>query len=214
MQLATETYLAQRSNLPAGSRQILAQFDEKSVVVYQAYRPEIGKFAASNGYFGGDFQLTRMSRIKTNFLWMMYRSGWGTKTEQAIALAVTIKRNAFDEILAKAVRSKFIPTVYKSPEEWKKAVKRSPVRLQWDPDRNPIGEKLERRAIQLGLSGETLRNYSRDWIIKIEDITEFVKEQHSYREPSRWTNLITPTEDVYPVENSEIIKKLGLSIPD
>lgn len=214
MQLDTETYLTQRSNWPTSGRHILAQFDENSIVVYQAYRPEIGNFAASNGYFGGDFKLTRMSWIKTNFLWMMYRSGWGTKAGQEITLAVTIKRNAFEEILATAVHSKFVQTIYKSPEEWKKAVKRSPVRLQWDPDHNPIGEKLERRAIQLGLSGQTLRNYSRDWIIKIEDITEFVKEQRSYKEPGRWTNLITPKEDVYPVENSEIIKKLGLSIPD
>ena len=214
MQLHTENYLTQVSNLPTKGRQILAQFDEDSVIVYQAYRPEIGNFAASSGYFCRDFKLTRMSWIKTNFLWMMYRSGWGTKTGQEITLAVTLKRNAFEEILAKAVHSKFIPTIYKFPEEWKKAVKRSPVRLQWDPDRNPIGQKLERRAIQLGLSGETLRNYSRDWIIKIEDITEFVTEQRSYREPSRWTDLITPREDVYPVENSEIIKKLALSTPD
>ncbi len=77
-----------------------------------------------------------------------------------------------------------------------------------------MGEKLERRAIQLGLRGETLRNYSQDWIIKIEDITEFVQQQRSNREPSKWTNLITPTENVYPVDNYEIIHKLGLSIPN
>lgn len=33
----------------------------------------------------------------------MYRSGWGTKTGQEVILSVTIKRIAFDEILAKAV---------------------------------------------------------------------------------------------------------------
>ena len=37
-----------------------------------------------------------------------------------------------------------------------------------------MGEKLERQAIELELRGKTLNNYSRDWIIKIEDITEFV----------------------------------------
>nr|WP_240038802.1 MULTISPECIES: DUF4291 family protein [Okeania] len=39
-----------------------------------------------------------MSWIKTNFLWMMYRSAWGSKTGQEIILAVTIKRTAFDGI--------------------------------------------------------------------------------------------------------------------
>jgi hypothetical protein len=38
---------------PASGRQILAQFDDDSVVVYQAYRPEIVCFAAERGYFGG-----------------------------------------------------------------------------------------------------------------------------------------------------------------
>ncbi|NEN90988.1 MAG: DUF4291 domain-containing protein [Okeania sp. SIO3H1] len=214
MQLATENYLTQVSNWPTTGRHILAQFDENSVVVYQAYRPEIGNFAASKGYFGGEFSLNRMSWIKTNFLWMMYRSGWGSKTGQEIILAVSIKRTAFDEILTKGVHSKFIPTIYKTQEEWKEVVKRSPVRLQWDPDHNPMGQKVERRAIQLGLRGEALRNYSRDWIVKIENITEFVQQQRIYREPSKWTDLITPKENVYPVENSEIIHKLGLSIRD
>nr|WP_293161910.1 DUF4291 family protein [Okeania sp. SIO2C9] len=34
---------------------MLARFDENSVVVYQAYRPKIGDFAASKGYFDGEF---------------------------------------------------------------------------------------------------------------------------------------------------------------
>ncbi|MDY7003887.1 MAG: hypothetical protein SWX82_07990 [Cyanobacteriota bacterium] len=41
MQLATENYLTQVSNWHTTGRHILAQFDENSVVVYQAYRPEI-----------------------------------------------------------------------------------------------------------------------------------------------------------------------------
>lgn len=28
-----------------------------SIVVYQAYRPAIGHFAAEHGYFGGEFKL-------------------------------------------------------------------------------------------------------------------------------------------------------------
>ena len=212
MQLVTEKYLTQVRDWPRRGKHILAQFDQNSIVVYQAYKPEIGNFAASKGYFGGEFSLNRMSWIKPNFLWMMYRSGWGTKIGQEFILAVTIKRKAFDEILANAVHSKFIPTIYNTQEEWKETLKRSPVRLQWDPDHNPMGGRLERRAIQLGLQGEILRNYSRDWIFKIEDITEFVRQQSSNRESSKWINLITPKEDVYPVDNSEIIYKLGLSI--
>lgn len=79
MQLVTESYLEQVSRLPKSGRHIIAQYDDESVVVYQAYRPAIGNFAATHGYFGGEFKLDRFSWIKPNFLWMMYRSRWGTK---------------------------------------------------------------------------------------------------------------------------------------
>jgi len=133
MQLVTESYLTQVRNWPERGKHILAQFDENSIVVYQAYKPEIGRFATSKGYFGGEFSLSRMSWIKPNFLWMMYRSGWGTKIGQEIILAVTIKRTAFDQILANAVHSKFIPTIYKTQEEWKKNFKAIACKIAMGP---------------------------------------------------------------------------------
>jgi Domain of unknown function (DUF4291) len=108
VKLLTEPYLNQASNWPKTGRHILAQFDENTVVVYQAYRPAIGLFAAEHGYFGGEFSLNRMSWIKPNFLWMMYRSGWGTKPGQEVILAVWLKRSAFDEILASAIHSNIV----------------------------------------------------------------------------------------------------------
>jgi hypothetical protein len=61
---------------PSQGRHILASHDEESVVVYQAYRPAIGLYAAWNQRFGGEFSFGRMSWIKPNFLWMMFRCGW------------------------------------------------------------------------------------------------------------------------------------------
>ena len=103
MQLVMEAYPAQASRWPAQGRHILAQFDAEHVVVYQAYNPTIGMFAARHGVFGGGFSLQRMSWIKPNFLWMMYRSGWGTKPGQEVTLAIWLKRTVFDTILAQAV---------------------------------------------------------------------------------------------------------------
>lgn len=108
MTLELEPYLQQRDDWPSRGRHILAQYDRQTVVVYQAYRPSIGRFAADHGYFGGDFSLGRMSWIKPNFLWMMYRSGWGQKQGQEVVLAVRLQRKAFDEILARAVPSSFV----------------------------------------------------------------------------------------------------------
>lgn len=66
MKLLTKFYSNQASKWPKTGRHILAQFDGDAVVVYQAYRPAIGLFAAKNGYFGGEFSLNRMSWIKPN----------------------------------------------------------------------------------------------------------------------------------------------------
>ena len=213
MNLLTEPYLNQASKWPQTGRHILAQFDENTVVVYQAYRPAIGLFAAEHGYFGGEFSLNRMSWIKPNFLWMMYRSQWGTKPGQEVILAVWLRRSAFDEILASAVHSNFVTAVYGSEKNWQQAVKNSAVRLQWDPDHHPSGAKLERRAIQLGLRGTALASYARDWIVNIEDISEFVQQQRQYKEGDR-AQLLTPSETVYPVIDPDVCQRLGLSVPN
>jgi len=187
------------SRWPKSGRHILAQFDEHSVVVYQAYCPRIGRFAAEHQYFGGDFSFNRMSWIKTNFLWMMYRSGWGTKADQEVTLAIRLKREAFNEILSLAVASSFGQSVYDDHADWQKAVAQSDVRLQWDPDHSPSGGDLERRAIQLGLRGEVLVKFGREWLLEIADVSDFVAEQRlNVREHER--RLMTPSESPYPVD--------------
>lgn len=206
----TEPYLVQTARWPSGGRHILAQFDDESVIVYQAYRPAIGHFAARHGYFGGQFSLSRMSWIKPNFLWMMYRCGWASKEGQEVVLAVRLQRSAFDEILWLAVHSTFVPEVYLNEAAWKTSVARSDVRLQWDPDHDPSGAPVERRAIQLGLRGEILANYAREWILGIEDVSQFVREQSEHAR-SPFDRLITPKEDVYPVNDPEVAARLRVT---
>lgn len=192
-----EGYLKQLSRWPSKGKVILAQHDVESITVYQAYNKAIGHYAVEHGVFGGDFSFSRMTWIKPNFLWMMYRSGWGTKNNQEVTLAVKIKRSAFDKILTLAFPSTFYRDLYKNIEEWKDCVQKSNVRLQWDPDHNPFGEKLERRAIQLGLRGDMVHHYSSDWILDIADISEFVREQRRYLKDGNLAMLSTPIETVY-----------------
>lgn len=199
---------------PQTGRHILAQFDDQSIIVYQAYQPAIGQFAAIHGYFGGEFSFSRMSWIKPNFLWMMYRSGWGTKEGQQVTLAVRLKRAAFDWLLEQAVYSSFVAGVYGSEAAWSAAVAASSVRLQWDPDHDPLGKQCARRAIQLGLRGDVLRQYARDWIIDIQDISAFVAEQRNHAQtPAGYQRLHTPCEAVYPIFNPEVAARLGVAAP-
>lgn len=200
MNLPTELFLTQQKCWPQSGRHILAQYDEDYIVVYQAFMPKIGQNAARNGrHLGDNFLLSRMSWIKPNFLWMMYRSGWATKENQETVLAVTLKREAFDLILEQAVVSAFDPEQHGSHAEWQEALARSEVRLQWDPDHAPDGGKVERRAIQLGLRGSALARYASEWIVSIEDITPFVTEQRQHVQSRDLTLLRTPCEAVYPV---------------
>ncbi|QDV35716.1 DUF4291 domain-containing protein [Tautonia plasticadhaerens] len=210
MILDTEPYLEQQARWPRSGRHILAQHDAGSVVVYQAFCPGIGHFAARHGRLGGGFSLGRMSWIKPNFLWMMYRCGWATKPDQEVVLAIRLSRSGFDEVLRLAVHSSSCPEVYGTEAAWKEAVARSDVRLQWDPDHGPSGQPLQRRAIQLGLRGEALSRYVEEWAMEIEDITGFVREQRAHA-ASPFERLVTPREGVYPVEDAEVARKLGLS---
>lgn len=211
MKLETEPYAQQRARWPREGHVILAQFDADSVIVYQAYNPAIGHFAAEHGYFGGPFKLGRMTWIKPNFLWMMYRCGWAAKPDQDVVLAIRLQRSAFDHILSLAVHSSFQPEIYGSHEAWKQAVAKSDVRLQWDPDHAPKGEKVERRAIQLGLRGDVVAAYAREWILEVNDISEFVAEQRVHAMSGDFDRLRTPKEEIYPVTDCAVAVKLGLA---
>jgi hypothetical protein len=189
-------YSRQQPLWPTTGRHILAQFDSDSIIVYQAYRPAIARHAVEHQCFGGEFSFTRMSWIKPSFLWMMFRSGWATKQGQEYVLAVRMKLAFFEHVLEAAVTTMFDPERHPSCEEWQSALKRSDVRIQWDPDHDPNGNHVARRAIQLGLRGDTLRQYSRDSIISIEDITPLVVAQR----PNAMHDvalLSTPSESVY-----------------
>lgn len=199
MRLVTEPYLEQQRRWPAAGRVVMAQFDDDSVVVYQAYRPAIGNFAAQQGWFGGEFRLDRMTWVKPNFLWMMYRSGWGTKSGQEVVLAVRLRRAAFDQVLATAVSAHHDPGSG-TFEQWERDLAVSDVRLQWDPDHSPHGQRLPRRAIQLGLRRSAIRQYSREWLLGIEDISGFVAEQRANVRGRALDRLVTPREEPYPVD--------------
>ncbi|MGB1315720.1 MAG: DUF4291 domain-containing protein [Chitinophagales bacterium] len=211
MKLITKKYNEQIKIWPNEGFHIMAQYDEKGIVVYQSYRPEIGNFAAKNQYFGGPFSLNRMTWIKPNFLWMMYRNGWGQKEGQEVVLAIHLKREAFERYLKKAVVSSYQNYLTESREDWHKKLKASSVRLQWDPDHNPYGENLKRKAIQIGVRNEEIVSYAKDDILEIEDISKFVKEQHQFVLNKDLENLIIPEEKPLIFKDDALNKRINLT---
>jgi hypothetical protein len=211
MTLRLKKYKEQIRDWPQEGHHLMAQYDGEKIIMYQSYRKEIGEFAVRNQYFGGPFSLERMTWIKPNFLWMMYRNGWGTKEGQEYVLAIHLKMDAFRKYLEKAVYSSYNDRFGISMEEWQNEVKASSARLQWDPDHDPFGAKQERRAIQIGLRNDLIRSFAKEDLILIENISEFVKEQHQFVLNDDLNQLMLPEEKPLLFDDEDLNKKLRLT---
>lgn len=178
-------------------KEIRAVYSDDSIRIYQAYPKVIVDEALLNGKFGNHFNLNRMTWIKPSFLWMMYRCGWAEKEGQERVLAIDIKRSAFDYLVKNAVPSSYDESLGISLEEWKKAVKNSDIRCQWDPERDVNGNALEYRSLQIGIRGKAIYDYVNDWILEMTDITEFVFELNVMRKKGCDIQNFLPNEKIY-----------------
>lgn len=225
--LKISSYISQKNNWPKCGNYILAQFDDSSIIVYQAYNPAIAKAIIKSQNFHSEecsksgFSMNRMTWFKTNFLWMMFRSGWASKKDQERILAIRITRKGFEEILAQAVASSHAKNNNSDDnQDHQQHASKSPnksdeVRLQWDPDHFPNGNKVDgRRAIQLGLRGNMVQRFSREFIIDIEDITDFVLDNKRVLDEQNDSSseFMIPRELVYTIEDEILIKRINLSI--
>jgi hypothetical protein len=193
-----QTYPKHQATLPTSGRHIIAHQAAEDIIVYQAYKPAIAAYAVAHQKFGGPaFSYSRMSWIKPNFLWMMYRCGWAEKKDQERVLAIQISKSDWEDILSEAVFSSFQSEIYGTEAEWKAQLAASEVRLQWDPDHDPYGGKLERKAIQIGMKGEILHRFGTEMVRKISDITPFVTEQKRLVDRKELENLEVPVETVF-----------------
>lgn len=197
---------------PAKGRLILhspnMHMKDDTIILYQAYNDSIANYAVSHQTFENcpDFSTTRMTWLKPNFCWMMYRSGWATKPNQERILAITVTKDHFNEILMKSV-STSKEKMAKINDGEKSAID---VRLQWDPDHDAFGEKLERRAIQIGIRGKVLDNFLSQYTMNICDITAFVHEQRNNVESQRLDLLRVPAEQIYSIDDELLRKHIQL----
>jgi len=210
-QIKLEDYTESKAILPKTGQQIICYRQDDFIVVYQAFRESIARFAVENQKFGGDdFSFSRMSWIKPNFLWMMYRCGWGEKDNQKRVLAIWITKTDLVGILNNSVHTAFTDTYYETEREWQKELRLKNVRLQWDPDHNPSGNPINRKAIQLGLKGDMLEKFARHQIQHIMDITPFVSEQKVNVDAKALDKLLVPVERVLELDNTELERRIGI----
>ncbi|WP_353944427.1 DUF4291 domain-containing protein [Streptomyces sp. HUAS MG91] len=190
----------------APRHEIRAAHTPSTVTVYQAYAPEIGLPAARDGRFPALWKRDRMTWIKPSFLWMMYRCGWAEKPGQEVVLAVEISREGFEWALRHACLSSYTRSVHSDQAAWKRELRRSPARVQWDPERDLSLQPLAHRSLQLGLSGEAVRLYADEWTVGISDVTALAREvRAAVRDGDRERAArLLPAERPYPVAGLEL----------
>lgn len=166
--------------------QIRARFDDRCVVVYQAYGHAIADAAVAAQQLVPPFSYERMTWVKPSFLWMMERCGWATKPQQERVLAVHVLRARFDAAVREAVSTSEV-------------VKHASLRVQWDPERDLHGKKLAHRSLQLGLGRAVSRAYALEWVQRIEDVTPLVRRIAQLRREGAWAEAerLVPPERVY-----------------
>lgn len=190
-------------------KEIFAQYDKQCIRVYQAYNIIIAKEAIALQTFGENFNVNRMTWIKPSFLWLMYRSNWGTKKNQECILAIDIYQSKFNEILQKAVLTSPDSISY-TGTQWEKAFDEATVYCQWDPDRNINGNAINRAAIQIGLKGNILKDFLNMSIYRIEDLTSFVRKWNEQRKNGKLNSRNLPVEKLYPIKDKAIRNRLNM----
>jgi uncharacterized protein DUF4291 len=192
-------------------REIRADYDRSTIVVYQAYNDAIADAAVKAQKFVAPFSMNRMTWIKPSFLWLMERSGWGTKSNQERILAVRITRNGWDSCLREGVLTAFDDSIHRSAEKWREDFQNAAVHVQWDPERSIHGKKLEYRSIQVGLSRSVIARYVNEWTREIKDLTELTRKLRDLRKAGKYgeAKRLLPSERVYEVDD-QTSQRIGL----
>lgn len=184
--------------------EIRADYDAKSIVIYQAYPSVIALAALKQQHFVTPFSFNRMTWIKPSFLWLMERSNWGQKSGQEYILAVRMTRSGWDEALSLGVLTHPEKGLYRNAEAWQAEFEKALVHIQWDPERSLRGTNLPYDSIQVGLTRNIIRRYVDEWIVAIEDYTPLVRKINDLlkKGEAEKARKFLPKERVYPVESS------------
>ena len=181
--------------------EIRADYDDRSIIVYQAYSKVIALPALQNNRFVPPFSLNRMTWIKPSFLWLMERSQWGLKSGQEMILAIRITRRGWEQALSQAVLTSHDPRVYRHYDEWAAQFEKALVHVQWDPERTLRGKSLPVNSIQVGLGRHIIEKYVNEWTIEIKDVTPLVRKIYGLLQQGQEAKAkgFLPKERVYPL---------------
>ncbi|MEV6207348.1 DUF4291 domain-containing protein [Kitasatospora sp. NPDC051914] len=183
-------------------RQIRADYDDRTIVVYQAYAPAIAGPAVAAGRFVDPFSRGRMTWIKPSFRWLMHRSNWARKPGQERVLAVRITREGWERALAESALTTGDPA----------ALAGAAVHVQWDPERSAAGAALNHYSIQVGVGRTLIGAFVDDWTVSVTDLTPQVHRIAGLIRAGRNAQAVRmlPAERPYPLA-PELARRLGIT---
>lgn len=181
--------------------EIRADYDARTIVVYQAYPKAIALPALRARRFVAPFSFNRMTWIKPSLLWLMERSNWGQKSGQEYILAVRMTRRGWEEALSLGVLTHYEPKIYVSQCDWQTRFEQATVHIQWDPERSLRGADLGYNSIQVGLSRHLIQRYVDEWIVDIQDLTPTIRKLHRLMQSGAVDKAkrLLPGEKLYPI---------------
>ncbi|XP_045210189.2 uncharacterized protein LOC123561709 [Mercenaria mercenaria] len=141
------------------------------------------------------------------FLWMqfsylpkMYGCEWGKSYRpHARIMAVQIKKEGFDEIFR----------LYADERIHNRSI--GDVAIEWAPDPSPMGKRLRRSFIRIGVRRDVLRLFEKYWLLNITDITSFVSRQGRCAQGGQLSCIWTPIVRVYIPVSSVVCRFLGVN---
>ncbi|MBO3735429.1 DUF4291 domain-containing protein [Glycomyces niveus] len=186
----------------ASQYEIRADFDARTIVVYQAYSPAIADAALRAGRFTAPFSFNRMTWIKPSFLWLMHRSNWARKSGQERILAVRMTREGWEAALGEAV----LTTGDQA------ALAKAAVHVQWDPERSERGAALNHYSVQVGVGRHLIRTFAEEWVVALTDLTPQVRKAAELIQKggAAKAQRLLPPERVYPLPK-EIERRIARS---
>lgn len=184
--------------------QIRALYDRDTITVYQAYNQQIAQLAVQQQKFVSPFSFHRMTWIKPSFLWLMERSHWATKSNQNHILAIRIQRDFWEYLLQQSIHTDPTLSAHKNGEHWFESFENAKVHIQWDPERNLKGTKLEQRSIQIGISRFLIQAFNNTAIHSIQDITPLVTKMAQFRRLGKYKHAekLLPKQRIYPLNDA------------
>ncbi|KAJ3337657.1 hypothetical protein HDU93_000735 [Gonapodya sp. JEL0774] len=195
--LQTVPYLTKRSANPTSGHRIVAAYTDENVIVYQVCSSQLADSYLDNGNLAAASSLpTKRLWLRPSFILSCYRCGWTTWPNKDRILAVTLTRSAFNSLLKEGE-----PSMRRNAF----AVPKFDVQLQWTPERAPDGGCESWEAIQFGLKGDAAKRYvTGEGVVKVEDVTMFVRENRQKAAEMGWGALQVPDEKEYDGETLSV----------